>query len=105
MGRAYSANGQKKNAYNVSMGKPEGKGRKRMWEDNIARSSGTGINRLRSFNATPTAYKTPHPTIPLLNRVLRYRGKVFTKPLLSNCRLFWLHYSGFQVLCHIAFLS
>jgi hypothetical protein len=26
---------------------------------------------------------------------------VFTEPLASNGRLFWLHYSGFQAACHI----
>jgi hypothetical protein len=39
MGRAYSTHGEKKNAYKISVGKPEGKrpvGRpRRRWVDNI----------------------------------------------------------------------
>jgi hypothetical protein len=39
MGRAYSTNGEKRNAYRILVGKPEGKrplGRpRRMWVDNI----------------------------------------------------------------------
>jgi hypothetical protein len=39
MSRAYSMNGEKKNAYRLLMGKPEGKGqlgrRRRIWVDNI----------------------------------------------------------------------
>jgi hypothetical protein len=33
---------------------------------------------------------------------IRCRGKMFTKSLPINDRLFWLHYSVFQVLCHIS---
>jgi hypothetical protein len=29
---------------------------------------------------------------------IRYRRNVFTEPLSSNVRLFWLHSSGFQAL-------
>jgi hypothetical protein len=31
---------------------------------------------------------------------IRCRGNVFTEPLLSSRCLLWLHYSGFQALCH-----
>jgi hypothetical protein len=34
-----------------------------------------------------------------------WRGDVFTKPFPSNGRLFWLHYFGFQAVCHMAFKS
>jgi hypothetical protein len=44
MGRAFSTHGEKRNAYRILVGKPEGKrslGRPRhRWEDNITRSSG-----------------------------------------------------------------
>jgi hypothetical protein len=32
-------------------------------------------------------------------------GKMFTRPLPSNGRLFWFHCSGFQASCHIAVKS
>jgi hypothetical protein len=32
--------------------------------------------------------------------VIRCRGNLFTEPLPSNKRLFWLHYSGFRASCH-----
>jgi hypothetical protein len=35
MGRACSTNGEKRNAYRISVGKPEGKRSRRRWLDNM----------------------------------------------------------------------
>jgi hypothetical protein len=53
----------------------------------------SGPNRKHSFHRYSSKY---------LDCRLRIRcsGNVFTKPLPSNRRLFWLHYSGFQASCH-----
>jgi hypothetical protein len=50
------------------------------------------------LDTTRTEYRTPRPTVLLLLRMQSLRRDMSTELLPSNGRLFWFHYSRFQVL-------
>jgi hypothetical protein len=61
----------------------------------VINSAGLGSS-LCSLGADPTENTISKST----SIVGRFRGNVFTKPLPSNGRFLWLHYSGLQGSCH-----
>jgi hypothetical protein len=65
------------------------------WQYNITKSSGKKIvcfpfSTYLVFDTTRATQNTPRTTVLLL-RCIFCRGNVFTEPLPSNDRLFWLH--------------